>query len=401
MIRLFVIATLAIGALSFTPSSPIERFSRSTATTIISSSLSSTIPSSSVPAKENDDSIWKFVDSNEKIKNMLVCGDGDLSFSASIAQTVHNEDICLTATVLEDQEAHGKIYQRSISNAEQISNFENHKVEFSIDATKLEETFPGQTFDRIQFNFPHWKGKANHRYNRQLIDAFLKSASKMISDDGEIHMALVQGQGGYNAKTLTEYRDTWTPLAYAADHGLLLANVKQFDAMYNLSSHRGVDRGFKIGQEPKMFIFRKEGKVIPTRNQLCCRHELHILLPDSEESLNSQMDIMEGDKIKEIIQEVVPTGIRVEVPARSILLKEDTGYETNMAIYMIVYCGESKSMKRDEADKYRHLAEVAVEEHVPLRENRKGRLVSKPFPYHLLESVVADNGSYGLMKSGS
>ena len=31
-------------------------------------------------------------------------------------------------------------------------------------------------------------------------------ASEMISDDGEMHMALVQGHGGYSATTLTEYK---------------------------------------------------------------------------------------------------------------------------------------------------------------------------------------------------
>lgn len=41
---------------------------------------------------------------------------------------------------------------------------------FGVDATTLSTYFGNESintrFDRIQFNFPHWKGKANNRYNR-------------------------------------------------------------------------------------------------------------------------------------------------------------------------------------------------------------------------------------------
>jgi len=354
---------------------------------------------------------WEPVNSKSKTKitSLLVCGDGDLSFCGAIAPSLQEADIELTATVLEDRETHQKVYQRSSENEENIMSCSNHKALYGVDATQLKEYFANQTFDRIQFNFPHWKGKANHRYNRQLIDAFLKSASEMISDNGEIHMALVQGQGGYNAQSLAEYKDTWTPSYFAAGHGLLLSKVKPFEAMYNLSSHRGVDRGFKIGSEPKMFIFSKAGETsIPERNQLCCRHELHILLPGDDgvndssnksEQTYTINEIISRDAVQTMVQSIVPDGIRVEVPARSILTKDDTGYETDMAVFMVVYCGESRAMKRDNADNYRHLAEIEVEKHVALRENRKGRLISKPFPYHLLDSILKDNSTDGLSKT--
>mmetsp|Transcript_18397 Transcript_18397/g.27283 ORF Transcript_18397/g.27283 Transcript_18397/m.27283 type:complete len:92 (-) Transcript_18397:9-284(-) len=91
--------------------------------------------------------------------------------------------------------------------------------------------------------------------------------------------------------------------------------------MYNLSSHRGVDRGFKIGSDPKMFIFGKDGKTnIPERNQLCFRHELQILLPGSEDANGATKtaqqtytmdDLIHRDAVQAIIQSVVPEGIRV------------------------------------------------------------------------------------------
>ena len=62
-----------------------------------------------------------------------------------------------------------KVYQYSKSNTEIISA-SGQAVMFGVDATTLSTYFGNTngntTFDRIQFNFPHWKGKANNRYNR-------------------------------------------------------------------------------------------------------------------------------------------------------------------------------------------------------------------------------------------
>jgi len=107
----------------------------------------------------------------------------------------------------------------------------------------------------------------------------------------------------------------------------------------------------------------------------------------------SSMDIIEGDAIKKIVETVVPDGIRVEVPERKVLIKETTGYDFNMILFLVVYCGDSKVLQRDEADMYRHCVESEVGKYLPLRENRLGRLVSRPFPYYLLRSIIDDHTS--------
>ena len=127
---------------------------------------------------------------------------------------------------------------------------------------------------------------------------------------------------------------------------------------------------------------------------LCCRHELHIVLPENYDETNSQYqltDFTEGNAIHEIIKKITPDGIHVEVPERKILMRDKTGYDFDMALYLVVYCGESKVLQRDQADEYRHEAECAIEQYIPLRENRRGRLVSRPFPYYLLQSIIDDH----------
>jgi hypothetical protein len=146
---------------------------------------------------------WSFLprsndgpDSKTIVQNILVCGDGDLSFSAEIAAELECLNISLIATVLEDEQTHSEgmccyhhchtcfdatvqylqilfnsVYQFSVSNTREIQA-RGHNVMFGVDATQLSTYFGTKSgnspilFDRVQFNFPHWKGKANNRYNR-------------------------------------------------------------------------------------------------------------------------------------------------------------------------------------------------------------------------------------------
>jgi len=351
----------------------------------------------------------------KKITNLLICGDGDLSFSASISQVACQHNIELIASVLEDQNAHELVYARSKENQNRILN-SGHEIRFGIDATNLSQHFKrGVTFfERIQFNFPHWRGKSNHKYNRMLLNDFFKSSSQFLSDYGEIHIALCEGQGGSTAASLQEWKSTWTPSLFAAEHGLVLLQVLPFKPLYNLSSHREKDRGFKIGN-PKMYIFGKSNRQfkIDEVYQLCFRHEIHVSIPnelhvtlskEQKEDENVSLDqvssssllqqkafidgIVNGDTIKKIIQRIVPEGIRVQVPDRFIVDKKgDAWSESTIVVYLVVYCGESRALRRSEADNYRRRVEEEVEKYVALRENRKGRLVSRPFPYFLLDSI--------------
>ena len=173
---------------------------------------------------------------------------------------------------------------------------------------------------------------------------------------------------------------------------------------YNLSSFRGQDKGFYIGDHPDLYIFSKPNGIVsvPKPMRLCCRQELHVLLPDKNSQEPAALmleDIKWGNAILKIAESVVPEGISVELPARKIWSKEETGYPTDIAIFLIVYCGKSLPMKRSEANDYRSKVEAKVSEILTLRENRKDRFVSKPFPYTLLDYILKVHSSYGHMKN--
>ena len=223
----------------------------------------------------------------------------------------------------------------------------------------------------------------------------MESASKVLSPNGEIHVALCGGQGGVSATTLQEWKGSWTASLYGGEHGLLLANAFPFEAQYHLSSHRGVDRPFSLGKDPMMHIFVKpDGLVAAPRNiQLCCRHELHLVLPDD----NGVSDvcfidqIYAGDAVENIIQNIVPDGVRVEVPARKILDYHETHEGNRIAVFLIVYCSERYPVTRSMADEWRAKTEMEVDKIIPLRQNRAGRTVSHPFPYTALHPEIKYN----------
>jgi len=341
---------------------------------------------------------------HEKISNILVCGDGDLSYSASIATHCSNLGISLTASVLEDEATHNRVYVDSLQNSASIrKSSPQHSVLFGIDATQLPMHFPNEVFDRIVFNFPHWKGKSNHKHNKALLNAFFESAVHLLSTKGEIHVSLCQHQGGNHAKTIEEWKDSWAISVYAAEHGLLNIGINKFLPNYTLSSFRGRDKGFYTGDQPDLYIFSKPNGVdsVPKQLRLCCRQELHVQLPDrNSQDLSSFIleDIKWGDSILNMARSVVPQEISVEVPARKIWSQEETGYPTDIAIFLVVYCGEGLPMRRGDANEYRSRLESKVSEVLALRENRKDRFVSKPFPYSLLSYILKVHSSYGHMK---
>eukprot|EP00934_Nitzschia_sp_Nitz4_P003347 Nitzschia sp. Nitz4//scaffold350_size17454//3851//4864//NITZ4_008817-RA/size17454-exonerate_est2genome-gene-0.21-mRNA-1//-1//CDS//3329548865//3337//frame0 len=302
--------------------------------------------------------------SSDPVEKWLVVGDGDFSYSASIAAPLADKNIQLYATVLEDELKHRSVYERSQSNTEMISMPHHpHQICFGIDGTALESHFSTTRFDRIQFNFPHWKGKTNAKHNRLLLDGFLTSAAGVLKPTGSIHIALCERQGGMPCNSLEEWRQSWMVAMYAANHGLLLHNLVPFDPDYGLRSHRGMDRPFWIG-DAQMYSFRfPSTEPIPKEYQISCRHELRVMLhaDKMQESPMSWEEIVEGDAVWNECQRHVPDGIRAEIAARH-LFTPQKDVHVPLAVFLMTYSGETKPLTRMEADGIRHALETNIAE---------------------------------------
>eukprot|EP00586_Coscinodiscus_wailesii_P012218 CAMPEP_0172500782 /NCGR_PEP_ID=MMETSP1066-20121228/142989_1 /TAXON_ID=671091 /ORGANISM="Coscinodiscus wailesii, Strain CCMP2513" /LENGTH=338 /DNA_ID=CAMNT_0013275215 /DNA_START=233 /DNA_END=1249 /DNA_ORIENTATION=+ len=316
---------------------------------------------------------------------MLVCGDGDLSYSASQSAYLSERNIELTATVLENQKTHTSVYKNSKRNVDIIKSY-GHEVRFGIDATRLQHHFPNDTvFNHVRFNFPHWPGKNNNCHNRKLLSSFLQSVVTSIDTSSNVQIALLSHQGGSKAKTFREWRQSWLVAQYAAEAGLLLTDVSPYLPDYNLSSYRGQDRPFHTCDKASLYEFMKirngnclkeSGEVVAVSRdiQLCCCHELHVILPQFDFTWD-----VEG-----IVRRVVPEGIRVEVPLRDRFITEEGIVEA----YFVVYCGERLPLTRVDVESYREDLGVEVEKIVRLRRGRRGGAVSRPFPYSVMERLL-------------
>lgn len=327
-------------------------------------------------------------------RRWLVVGDGDLSYSSSIADNFAKSNTQLFATVLEDEETHNRVYRRSKKNSMLISSHPMHQVRFGIDGTQLETVFRDTCFDVIQFNFPHWRGKTNAKWNRELIDSFLRSASTVLHPKGEIQIALCEGQGGMPATSLQEWRQSWMPAMYAAEYELLLTKLSEYSPDYGLSSHRGMDRPFWIGNSPQMYTFQfPNGNSIPELNQISCRHELRVMLhPDNlARSSKSFDEIVHGDAVLEEGIYHVPDGIRFEVRSRALLVPDvDNNHHVPLAIFLLNYSGERVPLTRQRADSIRERIEESIVTKWGLKVAKGSRLVSRPYPYSLLPSLIKE-----------
>lgn len=331
--------------------------------------------------------------SDKEEQTWLVVGDGDLSYSSVIAEDLAMTNTRLIATVLEAKEDHNRVYERSLGNTATIENFPSHEVMFGVDGTDLESTFPDTSFDCIDFNFPHWRGKTNARYNRRLLDGFLRSASAVLKRDGEIRIALCEGQGGMPCESLEEWRRSWMAAMYASEHGLMLRELQQpFFPNYGLSSKSGKDRPFFVGESPQRYIFTfPNGQPIDVDLQISCRHEFRIVLDPKrlESSPKSFDDIAYGNDVLELASEFIPDGIRFQIEARDVLPPLDwNGGHDSLAVFLFNYSGERIPLKRLEADKIRANIEAAVVERWNLDISKGGRLVSRPYPHFLLPKLI-------------
>uniref|UniRef100_UPI0037E8AE4D ferredoxin-fold anticodon-binding domain-containing protein 1 n=1 Tax=Semicossyphus pulcher TaxID=241346 RepID=UPI0037E8AE4D len=184
-------------------------------------------------------------------RSVLLVGEGNFSFSASMSQLHSDTETSVTATCLQRQEE--ALRHEGAATNIQIIKDSGGTVLFGVDCTKLGEctSFQGRVFDRVVFNFPHRGRKSGVKKNRELLKNFFLSCVQVLAEDGEVHVSLCNGQGGTPVDhPKREWHNSWQVAAMAAEAHLILTDVHPFESdklqSYKCTGYRSQDKGFHV-----------------------------------------------------------------------------------------------------------------------------------------------------------
>ncbi len=128
---------------------------------------------------------------------LLTVGDGDFSFSVSLARNIVFTSGTLIATSHESRSTVEEVYAAGRSNLYELRSLVGVEVMHEIDATALSRasSIAGKRFDVIIWNFPCVRanggadGQAQElEDNRALLRSFFSDAQAVLAAEGELHV---------------------------------------------------------------------------------------------------------------------------------------------------------------------------------------------------------------------
>ncbi|CAK8994442.1 unnamed protein product [Durusdinium trenchii] len=158
---------------------------------------------------------------------VLLLGEGNLSFAWAISKLKLS---CVIASTFETEDEHRERFQGSQARTQMLRDA-GVQVIFGVDATDL-STLPEEVkekpFERVIFQFPQHPERNKIHLNRQLLRQSLQEASRLLTEDGQVLISLLQGQGGSPAEaTQRRPKDTWQAQEMGLEAGLLLVGVSE------------------------------------------------------------------------------------------------------------------------------------------------------------------------------
>ncbi|KAJ0974022.1 hypothetical protein J5N97_015987 [Dioscorea zingiberensis] len=140
----------------------------------------------------------KWITHYNSSQKILLVGEGDFSFSACLAKAFGSASNMVATSLDSEATLLWKYYWTSTAHLRELKELQClilHEVD--VKDMREHETLKNIKFDRIIFNFPHaghdrfYKEKDRELIMRhkELLEAFFKSASKMLSEEGQVHVA--------------------------------------------------------------------------------------------------------------------------------------------------------------------------------------------------------------------
>lgn len=223
----------------------------------------------------------KYMFTFKKSKNILVVGDGDLSFSLSLAKENEIHHCNITATTFDSHKQLQKKYPNVQETIDKLNEHRNVEIFHEIDATNIQNTLldAGKKdinefkYDYIIWNFPHAGGKNFIGKNRILMDHFFISSNTVLfqKSSSRIFITLVCGQGGTDFEIINvpehvqkltkkpwkrNYGDHWQIVELGAKSNFFLSDIQFFDppGEYKprgyrdeiLTAHKGFRTNFSV-----------------------------------------------------------------------------------------------------------------------------------------------------------